>query len=68
MFSKALDISKAFLFYKQSVRECIKRGYLPGVAMRVGNNSSLTYYIIAEDFYQRLKINPKKLKYKWGLM
>lgn len=36
--------------------------------MRVGDNSRLTYYIIAEDFYQRLNINPKKLKFKWGLM
>jgi len=58
------DAAKILHINEQSVRECIKRGYLPGVAMRVGDNSRLTYYIIAEDFYQRLKINPKKLKVK----
>ena len=58
------DAAKILHINEQSVRECIKRGYLPCVAMRVGDNSRLTCYIIAEDFYQRLKMNPTKLKFK----
>ena len=58
------DVVKILHINEQFVRECIKRGYLPSVAIRVGDNSILSYYIIAEDFYQRLKISPKKLKFK----
>ena len=58
------EVSKILHINEQSVRECIKRGYLPGIAMRCDGNSRMTYYMIAEDFYKRVGIKSKKSRFK----